>query len=785
MALSVTACNTNKTGGQSRSGEKITEDSPWFNTRSFEVGLELDADKKVNRVSQKLIGFEDDKYIVFASGSYMYPDEEFIDWDAYNQNDFDIEIVQVVDRASGDTILTMDLTQGLDTNTHIYGAEYNDGTITAYYGSYVEEREDFIYYAADYDLATGEVTGTREFDGYDDYICDPFCIGDYVINIESIWDEKIHDAHYCLHITSPDGSTNKLELTPEGTTEYDVLSILAKDASTAILPADTDNGMVYYELNLETLTLSDANSAEYEWLGDLEVEFPFTGSDGKSYCLNNTGISTIDFNGKTITEYFNYSWCNIGRSTLTNMSPVSVNGDTFVMCGDDVSHNNFTDSYETHFTIVEFTKADKNPHAGKSVLELYSANGYIDTAVSDAIVRFNESSSTCYIEVTDRYDIEVDYESFDIRSDDDYAAFKLETDSNLSSRLAMDIMNGDGPDILINASSFGQLNSNNYLADLSPYVGDLDPDKYFTNVIDSARIDGKLYNVPVCFSIEGILTDSENAGSSGVGFTIEEYEEFCSTTLNGQDIITYGQANYFVKLFNSMSEKFISDGKADFTGPEFEELASYVKDNVTDKAVNWADLYDDDYDPDLMRNRDAELISCAGCYQYMINIAEMTGSSDILGLPSADGRGPSVCSGLSVAVSSHAYDPDACGEFVKTFLSDDIQNNLAMEDQLVLSRAAFRTSAEAAVEYMNGDGYYQWFGHAGEDPNSQRLVFSNEVIDGLENIILSCSRMNVADASIDKILIEEMPAYFTGQKELGDVITIAQDRVQKVLDERN
>ena len=34
------------------------------------------------------------------------------------------------------------------------------------------------------------------------------------------------------------------------------------------------------------------------------------------------------------------------------------------------------------------------------------------------------------------------------------------------------------------------------------------------------------------------------------------------------------------------------------------------------------------------------------------------------------------------------------------------------------------------------------------------------------------------------ILIEEMPAYFLGQKDLDSVIRIAQDRAQKVLDER-
>ena len=44
--------------------------------------------------------------------------------------------------------------------------------------------------------------------------------------------------------------------------------------------------------------------------------------------------------------------------------------------------------------------------------------------------------------------------------------------------------------------------------------------------------------------------------------------------------------------------------------------------------------------------------------------------------------------------------------------------------------------------------------------------------------------MNTSDAAISKIISEEMPAYFSGQKDLEDVIEIMQDRVQKVLDER-
>ena len=63
-------------------------------------------------------------------------------------------------------------------------------------------------------------------------------------------------------------------------------------------------------------------------------------------------------------------------------------------------------------------------------------------------------------------------------------------------------------------------------------------------------------------------------------------------------------------------------------------------------------------------------------------------------------------------------------------------------------------------------------------------MYSTKGIDDLEKRIFSCSGMKAEDSAISIILIEEMPTYFTGQKDLDSAITIAQDRVQKVLDER-
>ena len=67
---------------------------------------------------------------------------------------------------------------------------------------------------------------------------------------------------------------------------------------------------------------------------------------------------------------------------------------------------------------------------------------------------------------------------------------------------------------------------------------------------------------------------------------------------------------------------------------------------------------------------------------------------------------------------------------------------------------------------------------------TSHMKFTNEDIDNLENVILSCSKIDSADSAINAILIEEMPAYFLGQKDLDSVVVIIQDRAQKVLDER-
>ena len=498
-----------------------------------------------------------------------------------------------------------------------------------------------------------------------------------------------------------------------------------------------------------------------------------------------TALISRGMKNKKIEDFFNYNACPINKELLCNSTIADCSENGIILLGGRVGTFSLINSIKANFDIYVITKATENPNAGKTVLELYAANGYVDQTISEAMVRFNEANKDYFIEVTGRYTADGIYNRQLTESEDDVTNVMLQNNLSLNDKLAMDIMNGVGPDILIISDDMGRLNNPNNLADLSKYLGDLDTEKYFMNVFNAAKTDGKLYQLPITFRIEGIQTDSANAGASGLGFTTKEYEEFLYGPLNGYDLNQSGQAYYFATLFNSMSDKFIINGKVDFSGPEFAELAEFVKNNVQEKApsMDSEEMY---LEKRNQNDRIARLTTYGSFTMYLAGVNELQGARAILGIPSADGRGPLLCSDLSVAVSSQAVNIDACAEFAKILLSDEIQYKFAESNRFIVSRDAYKKVSNLVIDYCNSPRANNEFSinHFTYEPIKNRMKFTEDDMTYLENIILSCTHFDSSDAAINIILIEEMPPYFVGQKDLKSVIKIAQDRAQKVLNER-
>lgn len=757
-------------GTKSRSGVLISEDSPWFNSSVISVESGVDTDKEIEYSYQVFAG-ADDKYIVVRSyGRYVQPPEDEIDWDTFNYNDYNFEVISIIDRISKTVVNTIDLKDSMEKELtsyeHVDNAFYSNGKLTV--KTNMNER--------DYDLLTGELLDSRQI-VTDNSIIDSKCykVGDYLIDVEIHWDEHSNVNSTNLNIKSSNGNNTTIEILEAGVS-INVQAVLSINETKALLPALTSKGNRFYVIDLTTNELSIANAKDYEWLDISRLGTSIVGSDGQVYFRTSCGISKVSISEKTIEEFFNYSWCNVNRGLLNFLDIAECSEDSLILIG----HENMTRIYthgQTDFLIFELTKAECNPHAGKTVLELFAPD--LDENIGEAITRYNNENDDYYIEVALRYN-EWDYSGISasvirINSQDEYRKINLDASSGMSNALAVDIMNGNGPDILLNTSKYGQLNNPNCLVDLSAFTDTLNPEEYFTNIFGGSKKEGALYQLPISFAINGIYTDKKYAGNTGVGFTLEEYRKYVDETLNGYDIIQYGQVMYFALLFNSMNDVFISDGKANFSESEFAELAEFVKNNVPEKGTTNNTISDEIINQVKYGN-------CYGIGGFLGNRTSSIDNPTILGIPSVDGRGPMFTSQCSVAISAQAENIEACTDFVKILLSNDIQTGIAMDDHFVLNRNVYRKVGEVAINYYNSGGNNRVNGWGVS--SGREYSYTSQDLDLIEDVILTCTKMYTEDSSISIILAEEMPAYFLGQKDLAKVIRIAQNRVQKVLDER-
>ncbi len=780
--LSITSCSQTGLKDINKKGRKIiSADSPWFDSEVIDIGLGVDAERSIEDLHPKYAGSDDKYIVVFVNGYYR------VDWSKVTTNsDWAIKKVVLIDRLTKQISKTIDLYSIPDIGTWPERVIYSHGQLIIKCNWWDEENDTYYDKDVYIDPDSTKVINTCQFQrDIDLKFYDSYDIGKY--RIETINDQRSGFSSYILRIYSPDSDMKEVDVKLSGRDIYGIPTILALDSTTALIPVALERDYKYFKLDLDTFDIFEVNAKEYEWLDVDSIYSSLSSSDGKMYYSTEQGIFSIDINSKTIEKVFDYNWCGVNKKYLKRTEIAEYSDNSIVLCG-RYNASAFGADYIKSFVIIELTKLDKNPHAGKTVIELYSPDGKTDETVSDAVIKYNDTNSKFFIELSDRFNRNNYTHSEDIDSVDDYDSAQLNTNMKLSDDLAMALMNGEGPDIIMNTISLGQLNNDNCLIDLSPYFSELSPNKYFENIINGAKSGDKLYQFPISFTIEGIQTDPENAGKSGVGFTIDEYEKFLYETLNGKDVIESGQNLYFTKIFNGMSDKFITNNVVDFSGTDFVLIADYVKDNVKENSLSWSIIANenpDSIDFTTKGNKTAYYCNCPGISGYLVKRAQIKNGTAILGIPSSDGRGPMFGTDISVAISAHTVNVEACIEFVKILLSDDIQNEFVMRDKLVLNRDAFKIGCDAAIEHFNTEeGSQNLYDYAAGTYVTSHIKFSSDDRDNLEHIILSCSKMSSSDSAIDLILIEEMPAYFLGQKDLDSVVLIMQDRAQKVLDER-
>lgn len=782
----LSACSS-KTGDNSigGSGDPIADDAPWYNVTEVAIGNEIDSGEYQNPCME-YVGESGDDYVFRLTANKQYPDE---DLSFYEGLDYRIDNLRVYD-ISGNLVNTVDCVDILRALPDVDGGYIDDINV---------DDEGYFVSVTGYDSATGTdktytcrvdfesgtagelIPGSVSADEYierlDDegaYREDLIHVGDYTV--DPFWISGDVNS-YVFEVKDAGGNVTELDMR-ELFPSANILSI------TGIIDIGNNRGLavcygyggssLFFEIDFNGMSVTDS-TADMGFLADKVTHLVYL--DGYGTVVRDIdGIYSLDYENKSLEPLFLYSYANLNMYELRYMSPVAIGEERAVFAGDKYSPSPVA---EINTVMYVFDKADSNPNTGKTVLELASASDY-SYALCEAVRRFNESNSECFIRFNSSYNVDAAVTlGGDSQNDESIVDEKA---TELGNQLAVDIMSGTGPDIIVNGDQFVMLNNDSYLIDLSDYIGSsFTSDNYFTNVFDAAKDGDKLYHVPLTFRTTGIVTDSANVAPGQVGFTFEQYEDFVYGVCNGSDPIDQGKMHFFINSFNCMSDLFMVDGRVDYNCDAFRTLAEYTSMNVNDPLVS-----DDEYVFADQSAVPAKVILINGIGDYFDSV--MNGDKVILGIPSYDGRGPVIVSSDSVAVSSMTSNPEACMEFVSILLGDDVQASYGYHNGIPVNKAAFTVSCNMLIDYQSymidsmrdymSEAEMRMYGY-----NTDEM--DESVIGEFESFVSGLTGWYSNDAAVNSIIREEVPAYFEGQKALDQVIPVLEDRINTFLVERS
>ncbi len=769
------------------SGEIVDlEDVAWYQYRKFDFEAEYQ-DPHLGQICNHIVAVDETTVTALITGYEITPEAPASDM---HMRDF-AHFVKY-DYTTGERILFVDLS---DYNRYVE----NSGNGIGYYCAMAVATEEgyFVFYKEE-DYSTGRNSYHRlEIDESGEIVEDtvPETFNDRMDLSARIWGNCSDGSKVVLLTgnysseTAPyisggrllvyDVLTDEIETCPLGVQLTSagaemVHDIRRIDSTHFAVTASKASGPMCLILDTTTMELEllDMNAALEDFDDNpstLEFSNPTNSFVNDLFLQGEDFVATLDLETMKFVKIFDLNHSNLPVATFENyVAPAALVGDAlYLLDGMQVR----TDIGHAAFYRIE--EQDSNPYAGRILLTASALSREVSIVESELIFRFNESQDRYYIAIDNSY-VPGEFDDFHF----DYGQYVSDS-AAMTAELAVDLMAGDGPDIILDGFEFTELNSSDYLTDLSPYFEDseiYDNEVYFSNAFELAKdSDGALFQMPIGIVMSGIHTGAMSPSEyTRRGFTFEEYLEFLSNECNGLDPISLdrNQINYFILCFNNMLDQFVQDGEIELNSDAFYALAEFCMNNVNGS-----------YTVDEFYQSPSSHFYTYNQFHYLGFPGLANVDNSLSGLPSIDGRGPQINVQSSIAVAASCTDVNGAVDFINFALNDDSQSLMAYHANS-LKRSCEQAYMYHLVEAIALENEVREITDPGEPVRYYTYADADNSLAMYSLMIESASGYLSGDSDISMILYEEMPAYFSGDKSLEEVIEIIEDRAQTVLNER-
>lgn len=766
----------------------VKEDDPWYESTRFELEKNLKPYEELGRSVECTSG-----NLIFSIYSKS-PDRWGTSQMILDTYDLDGKRIKHTEVTSPDGARVQDI--------YAVGSDPEGKTLSAVFFLNYSGRGSFSF--ADIDVETGVISNIQEViskkvkaaTGTSGSLSNVSFIGDYAV-VELIGDYNA-------------GRSSQWELMlfkdREFLTDFDMSTLnlfyflggLSIDESTNTLHATglETNGIISMVFDINNGQLKDKiNIQGAEGAADDLAEYTTT-SDGDMCKLDSFGnIVKLDVNSMTPQTIVDTNWYTpffpASAGVLSDdrigfsAGIVSCNEDrTIIIECESRSYGDNDHKFTEYIRVLK--KADKNPHAGKQIIELaLPVNSGVSYYLASAIYEFNRSDSEYILRVWDKY-----------KNGTTLGMMVPNADENETELFEMiqDLKDDGAPDIAIGIQKDYAMRDDVFM-DLTGFI---DPDvaeKQYTNIFEAGKIDGKLYFLPVTLEIEGLVTNSDLLKDGAEGITFEEFDKMIKEDLDGfspydhQYSTVYNKRDFILSCIDTKS--VIEGEKVDFGTEQFRSAVEYANENIAYDDLN-STPQEYIYDIDHRERTECYYERINDYLDYVHACYSSKGQYVIIGTPSVDASGPRFRAVETISVSATTDVTEGCRRFINYLFSGAAVSSGECDFMEIVTNREIMEKNVTTLSKNNNEAFelYQAAKKSAAiipNPAYERATGDKESTDEMcDSFLYSMSTISTyyyEDKQIVKFVFEEISPYYVGDRSLDDAIRFLNDRTEKYLGE--